>query len=153
MELNERQAFVRDQWNAGYSASLIAQKILETTGDKLSRCAVMGMVRRMRLRGIELDKREMAPIMLPPMPKAKWEKVGNVYKRKTAKKEEPVPESRGLSILDLQHDSCRAITGHDERGLARYCGHPRRENSRFSFCEAHARKYILPWDELKNKRR
>lgn len=151
MQLTPRQQWVRDQWNAGNSAGVI-QKMLKEQGERTSRNAIIGMVRRMRLAGVEIAERKMAPIMLPPLPRAQWEKTGGVYRRKPTIQEKidasPLPIPKNLSILELRHHHCRAITGTDAKGMALYCGHTRRAHGKFAFCEAHAARYLITWEEL-----
>jgi hypothetical protein len=52
----------------------------------------------------------------------------------------------GISILDLEHFHCRAITGVGPDGMARYCGDQKEERIRASgkssYCHAHGEVYF-----------
>ena len=59
----------------------------------------------------------------------------------------PPTSGEGIALMDLERYHCRAIVGHGQDGLARYCGHEivgfefRGQVLRTSYCEHHNNVY------------
>lgn len=130
----ETTNLLKEMWSQGHSGKQIGN-VLGTT-----RSAVIAKKTRLRLperpqdRSIARHNAAIRPklpyqrpmIRLPKLPVA------------------PVPEVKedkpGITILELNSTTCRAVIGTGADGLARYCG----DKTEGSFCDGHHAKYYIP---------
>lgn len=102
------------------------------TDKEISRAAKAAKAAKRTSLGVERSKRVSVPRptkRLPPM---------------IVELNQIDPANPGISIMELKTDSCRAVIGKGEDGMARYCGatsFPSR-----SFCPAHCALYYRPLD-------
>lgn len=160
---------LKEMWERGQTAAVIAQFINEKAGEPLfTRNSVIGKAHRMGYfqppKGISPKAPRNRPrkrILVPPKERknvswavktAKKTKVpavietdartGKTFIRLSA---QPVldPTNKGIGIRALTSMTCRAIVGTGDDGLATYCGEP---VDRRSFCAGHCALYFAPPD-------
>lgn len=107
----ERELLLRQLWADGQPASQIAGAIGQTRNSIIGKAHRLGLPRREKPKSMFKQnprKKHGDPKAKPPVP------VGR-----------PGPVSRekpGISILELNSNSCRQVIGVGKDGLARYCG-------------------------------
>jgi GcrA cell cycle regulator len=139
----EAIADLRRHWSDGFTASEIATR-LERFG-KITRCAVIGKVRR-----LGLESRKPSGPGLAALPKRKRtqqprQKSLPFILRPLAKQGKPLPAApmprqvhadvARVAFLDLESHHCRWPVGEPTQG---FCGCPKVEG--LSYCEAHAHR-------------
>jgi len=144
---------LRRHWSDGYSASEIAKR-LERFG-KVTRCAVIGKVRRLGLesrkpsgpglaalpkRRCALRRPQLKPIMYrPPVKRA-------AYMRAEPLPIPAAPDVARVQLMDLEPHHCRWPVGEPTQG---FCGCDKVPG--LSYCEAHAhRAFAIPMQAKPN---
>jgi hypothetical protein len=141
---------LKELWASGLGGTEIARE-LHTT-----RCAVLGKVHRM---GFPKRKPDQMTKNRPRTAKHKTYHIQRSQPTPELKPTrglpmaiEPIPVvDGGISILELENQSCRAIIGTGADSAARYCGSPIRGNiityrglGRSSYCPEHSVLYYQP---------
>ena len=128
-------------WNEGFSTSLIADKLNQEFGTRLTRNSVIGRRYRMREK-LNLDDRlqlkathRRKPMPRRVMSKPNGEVPGAFMKPQPIRMQAPPPMAiRRLSLLDLEPSSCRyPVEGEGEFTL--FCGNDAKEGH--SYCAYH----------------
>lgn len=109
-EVNEE--LLRNAWTNGKTASEIAVELHCTRNMVIGKKHRLGLERRIRTGDKVARPRQRSRAM------ASSPRLAALLKPI----EKPIPVPGGVHIMDLQHHHCRAIVGHGEDGLARYCG-------------------------------
>jgi GcrA cell cycle regulator len=130
----ERDEMLKRLWADGYSASLIADKI--TGGDKITRCAVIGRVHRLKLPG----RKHQPPAQRKPYPRANGAPKPPRPRPPPPKPPPPPsspnppmrPDMRKLPLLQLEPHHCRFPEGN---GPFFFCGADAHEGK--VYCDFH----------------
>jgi hypothetical protein len=132
-----------EMWNEKYTSSQIGAEL------KITRSAVMGMVYRLKQRGL-IDPLSHKPVPKPkPEPK---EKKIIIRKKRTAPvfiKPKPV-KHMPLTLMQLRTNSCRYVVNEGHASQFLFCGKPQEKGS---YCMEHAQLcYIKPHRGTKKER-
>lgn len=115
------------------SRSQIADEMARMTGSKFSRNAIIGKLLR-----LGAPKKKKKPPQVRPERirsagiRSQRQPVERPYIPRPAPA--PLPESRGVALLDLSTSDCRYATSPEDAPYA-FCGHPVKHDS--SYCPAH----------------
>lgn len=126
---NEQKETIRDLWNSGKTGAEIGKLY------GMSRCAVIGLMNRMRKKGQEVNSK----------PKFKQPKKKRVRKE-TAPKVIAAPPPRAklpenIELIDLTSRSCRFVVSAVDEAPILFCG---KHIDQRSYCEEHAKICYLP---------
>jgi GcrA cell cycle regulator len=130
----ERSETAMKLWARGFSAQQIAAQLRGVT-----RSAVLGRLHRMRAPkrkkpGGETAQRNRIRARIKCM------KVTAPKTKPVLPPERPEPIAPlNISILEITHGQCRAVTDNSDWGRARMCGHPTALGS--VYCPGHALRY------------
>jgi GcrA cell cycle regulator len=137
----ERDEALKRLWADGYSASLIADKI--AGGDKITRCAVIGRVHRLKLPG----RKHRPPSQRKPYPRANGAPKPPRPRPPPKPKPPPPPppppsptapmrpDMRKLPLLQLEPQQCRFPQGDPKCGPFFFCAADTREGE--VYCPHH----------------
>lgn len=142
----DRVNLLKDYWSQGFPASEVAASM------KTTRNAVIGKVHRLGLekRGQGKNPPKGHPSRLRGR---RRNSAGHGTSRRTHQfsaslalrpAEPPQPVPGGVSILDLEHQHCRAVIGIGDDGLARFCGADKEPlvMGESSYCSTHGDIYF-----------
>ena len=134
---DDENATLREMWRDGRSGSQIAAVLGK------SRCAVLGKVNRLELKARLLPPGQRRKPAHPLSPR--FTPQPSQLATQSIMAVEPQPWlGKGLSILEVGHDRCRAVIdlSGDPKGLAVMCAAPTEENK--PWCEGHKQLYCIP---------